>query len=63
MQNQLKDLMKIDIPLSCPACGGKMYSVGYDAPLKILKPRTWQVCKDCKFSRSVEDFKKSLCCA
>ncbi|MGQ0605652.1 MAG: hypothetical protein ACT4OD_01685 [Candidatus Nitrosotenuis sp.] len=55
--------MKINIPLSCPACGGKMYSVGYDTPLKILKARTWHVCKECKFSRSVEDFKKSLCCA
>jgi len=22
--------MKIDIPLSCPVCGGKMYSISYD---------------------------------
>jgi hypothetical protein len=56
-------LMKIDIPISCPACGGKMYSVGYSAPLKILKERTWQVCKECSFERSTDDFKKSICCA
>lgn len=55
--------MKIDIPLSCPSCGGKMYSVRYAAPLKILKERSWHVCKECDFERSAEDFKKAICCA
>lgn len=52
--------MKIDIPLPCPKCGGKMYSVNYDVSLRILKNRTWQNCKECRFERSVDDFKKEL---
>jgi len=55
--------MEIDIPLSCPSCGGKMYSVSYDVAISILKKRTWQVCKECSFERNVEDFKKAICCA
>lgn len=55
--------MKIDIPLSCPKCGGRMYSIGYEATLKILRPRIWHVCKQCEFSRDVEDFKRTICCA
>jgi len=54
--------MKIDIPLPCPSCGGKMYSVSYESPFLILKIRSWQVCKECKFERNSEDFKKSICC-
>lgn len=63
MQKTQNDIMKIDIPLPCPDCGGKMYSVGYDATLRILKNRTWHVCKECRFTRNVEEFKKTLCCA
>ena len=51
---------QIDIPLSCPSCYSKMYSTRYDAPLKILRERSWQVCKECGFERSTEDFKKEL---
>jgi C4-type Zn-finger protein len=54
--------MKIDIPLPCPSCGGKMYSVSYEASFTILKKRSWQVCKECDFERDSEDFKKSICC-
>jgi len=31
--------MKIDIPLPCPKCGGKMYSVSYDSSFSILKKK------------------------
>jgi hypothetical protein len=31
--------MKIDIPLSCPSCGGKMYSISYDSAFSLLKRR------------------------
>ncbi|MFQ5475651.1 MAG: hypothetical protein ACE5DT_01305 [Nitrosopumilus sp.] len=55
--------MKIDIPLSCPSCDGRMYSVSYEATIPVLKQRSWQVCKECDFERSSDDFKKSLCCA
>jgi len=55
--------MKVDIPLPCPSCGGKMYSIAYDAQLKILKARSWQICKECGFQRDTNDFKKMLCCA
>ncbi|HSA76531.1 MAG TPA: hypothetical protein VLE02_03210, partial [Nitrosarchaeum sp.] len=55
-------LMKIDIPLQCPSCGGKMYSVSYDASFSILKKRSWQVCKECNFERDSESFKKAICC-
>ena len=54
--------MQIDIPLSCPSCGGKMYSVSYESVLPALKKRSWQVCKECNFERNSEDFKKSICC-
>jgi len=55
--------MKIDIPLPCPSCGGKMYSICYDSAFSILKKRSWQLCKECNFQRDSEDFKKSICCA
>jgi C4-type Zn-finger protein len=55
--------MQIDIPLPCPSCGGKMYSVSYESTLSILKKRSWQVCKECSFERNSEEFKKSICCA
>jgi len=63
IQNFDSYFMKIDIPIPCPRCGGKMYSVGYHSSLRILKSRTWQVCKNCNFERDTEDFKKTLCCA
>ena len=63
IQNYAKSCMRRDIPIPCPRCGGKMYSIGYNAPLKLLKPRSWQVCKECHFERSTEDFKKTLFCA
>ena len=55
--------MKIDIPLPCPKCDGKMDSVNYEVTLSILKNRSWQICKECNFERSTEEFKKSICCA
>jgi len=63
IQNLSNYFMKIDIPIPCPNCGGKMYSVGYDTTLKLLKNRTWQVCKECNFERTTDEFKKSICCA
>ena len=63
IQNLQNYFMKIDIPIPCPRCGGKMYSVGYDSTLKLLKNRTWQVCKECHFERTTDEFKKSICCA
>jgi len=55
--------MKIDIPIPCPKCTGKMYSVSYESTISILNKRSWQVCKECDFERTTEDFKKSICCA
>ena len=53
-------MKQISIPISCPSCDGKMYSIRYDAPLKILKDRSWQICKSCGFERNTDDFKRSL---
>lgn len=53
-------MTQIGIPLSCPSCEGKMYSVRYDAPLAILRDRSWQICKICGFERSTDEFKKGL---
>lgn len=58
--SQVVSMSQINIPLSCPSCDGKMYSVRYEAPLAILKERSWQVCKLCGFERNTEDFKKGL---
>ena len=55
--------MKIDIPLQCPKCGGKMYSINYESVISILNKRSWQLCKECNFERNTEEFKKSICCA
>jgi len=51
---------QVSIPLSCPSCDGRMYAVRYDSLLNILKERGWQVCKQCGFERTTEDFKKEL---
>lgn len=48
------------IPISCPNCSGKMVAIQYETSLKILRSRSWQVCKECNFQRSADDFKKSL---
>ena len=50
----------IPIPVNCPRCSGKMIAVKYEASLKILKERSWQICKECSFQRSADDFKNSL---
>jgi hypothetical protein len=54
--------LKIDIPLPCPKCGGKMYSISHDTILSILKKRVWQVCKECDYQQDAEKFKDSICC-
>ncbi len=63
IQNSHNHTMKVDIPIPCPSCGGKMYSISYIASLKILKERSWQVCKECHYQRTTEEFKNSICCA
>ena len=37
IKKKSKQNMKIDIPLPCPSCGGKMYSVNYESSFTILK--------------------------
>jgi len=51
---------QINIPLPCPSCDGKMYATKYDAPLKILKERSWQICRECGFEQSADEFKRGL---
>ena len=53
-------MYQINIPLFCPNCDGTMYAVRYDSQLKILKERGWQVCRQCGFERTIEDFKNEL---
>jgi len=53
-------MKEFSIPLLCPSCDRKIYSVRYDAPLGILKDRSWQICKTCGFERTTDDFKKEL---
>ncbi len=50
--------------LPCPSCGGnRLFLTKYEVPLKILKDRSWLVCKDCDFEIPTEKYKKSLFCA
>jgi hypothetical protein len=37
-----------------------MYAVSYDTQINILKQRSWQICEDCGFERTSDDFKKEL---
>ena len=53
-------MKQINIPLSCPSCDGKMYVTSYDAPLKILKERSWQICRECGFEQTADEFKRGL---
>jgi C4-type Zn-finger protein len=48
------------IPISCPKCNGKMIATRYELVFNFLKERSWQVCKECNFQRTADDFKKSL---
>ena len=48
------------VPLSCPNCTNTLSLEGYDAQLKVLKPRYWHVCNQCGFDRSLDDFKREL---
>ena len=54
------DESEVKIPIPCPDCGGKMLATRYIISLRILKERGWQVCTECSFERSVDDFKKEL---
>lgn len=47
-------------PISCLKCSGKMVVVHYDTVLNVLEDKSWQVCKECNFQRSADDFKESL---
>ena len=49
-----------DIPLQCPTCSGQMYITRYEAPLNVLRERSWQICKNCDFEQQTDDFKKKL---
>ena len=48
------------LPLSCPKCSARMILVQYNSTLKILKQRSWHVCKSCNFEGQSDDFKKQL---
>lgn len=48
------------IPIACPKCCGKIVVIRYEVTLKVLRERSWQICKNCGFERSVDDFKKTL---
>lgn len=50
----------IKIPLRCSKCGGRMIAAKYDPAIKILTERSWQLCIDCGFQRSAEQFKLQL---
>lgn len=56
----MRSVTKINIPLSCPSCSGKMYALRYETPLKILKERGWLVCKECDYEIQTEYFKNRL---
>ena len=49
--------------VACPSCeGNKLFLTKYDAPLKILKERSWLICKECDYQIQTEEYKKSLFC-
>ncbi len=48
------------IPLSCPKCEGKMIAVKYNERSLIFDEYSVQMCRECRFERSTEDFKKEL---
>ena len=45
--------------VACPSCeGNKLFLTKYDAPLKILKERSWLICKECDYQIQTEEYKK-----
>jgi len=47
----------------CPSCNGEnLFYTKYEAPLKVLKDRSWLLCKDCEYQIEMEEWKKSLYC-
>ena len=55
-----KKLIKLKIPLPCPDCDGRMYAAAYLIQSYILEESSLQVCKQCGFSQSVQEFKDKL---
>ena len=51
-----------NLPLECPNCSHELILSGYTNPLNVVKSRTWHYCTKCRFTRKVNDFKKSLFC-
>ncbi len=49
--------------VACPSCeGNSLFLTKYDAPLRILKERSWLICKDCDYQIQTDEYKKSLFC-
>ena len=46
--------------LACPKCSSTMEIVSYSPVFKILKERSWHVCTNCDFERSVDDYVKGI---
>ena len=42
-------------PAACPYCGSAdVRTTGYDAPLRILRPRVWHYCTRCDWEAEAE---------
>ena len=53
-------ILGTSVAMHCPVCGGSMVGVAYDAPLKVLEDRKWNVCRDCGYQKDVNKWKKAV---
>ncbi len=53
-------ITKIQIPIPCPTCGGRMQVIKINSAKTIKKFIQWHCCKACNFTELVDEFKKRL---
>lgn len=54
--------MKVQIPIPCPKCGGKLQAITHEGVvIKLLKTRCWHICTECDYEQDTEKFKNNLC--
>ena len=51
---------EVQIPIPCPKCFGKLVCIKYNPSLKLLRDRSWQLCRKCGFQRTTDEFKEEL---
>ncbi len=58
--NKFEITQKQTMTIPCPKCSGSLTLYRYNPVLKILKERSWYLCKNCKFQETTDEYKQRV---